>query len=329
MGIHHGAMTPFQVPNFITAPNVLIQEYGARQLSRLAASGELHRVRRGLYLRTEQWDALKPWEQYRVSIQAVHELAHAAPVFARQSAAQIMGLPLILVPRLIETVAESKNGGQSSNGVHRLPAIDGDPPPWQMHGLLVTQPHITARDLAVSLPLAQSLPAMDRLLSMQLLPGAPANVPLTFPVKKIEEAISRLPNAAQRARALRVLTAGSGRSQSAGESFRRAVILENGFPDPTLQVPFYDSHGLVGYPDFVWENSKLLGEFDGHEKYSAQRYLRGKTPAQVVIDEKNRENRLRALGYNVIRWEWNDVKEPQRLINSLRTAGLPQQPRAR
>ena len=194
MGIHHGAMTPFQVPNFITAPNVLIQEYGARQLSRLAASGELHRVRRGLYLRTEQWDALKPWEQYRVSIQAVHELAHAAPVFARQSAAQIMGLPLILVPRLIETVAESKNGGQSSNGVHRLPAIDGDPPPWQMHGLLVTQPHITARDLAVSLPLAQSLPAMDRLLSMQLLPGAPANVPLTFPVKKIEEAISRLPN---------------------------------------------------------------------------------------------------------------------------------------
>ncbi len=67
-----------------------------------------------------------------------------------------------------------------------------------------------------------------------------------------------------------------------------------------------------------------MGEFDGHEKYSAQRFLKGRTPAQIVIEEKNRENRLRALGYNVLRWEWADLENPQKLITLLRSAGLPQ-----
>ncbi len=316
-------MSAFQIPEFIKAPSVLVEEYGARQLSRLAASGELHRVRRGLYLRTELWSSLKPWEQYRVHIQAVHELARTVPVFARQSAAQVMGLPLVRVPRPVETLCAAKNGGQSSNGVHRLPAIDGDPPPWRMHGLLVTQPHITARDMAVCLPLAQSLPAMDRLLSMRILPGSPANVPLTFPVEKIQLAISRLPYASQKRRALRVLAAGNGLSQSAGESLSRAIMLENGFPEPALQVPFHDKRGLVGYPDFAWEEYKVLGEFDGFEKYSAQRYLRGRTPSEVVVAEKVREDRLRALGYRVVRWVWDDLTDPHRLPALLRAAGLP------
>lgn len=302
---------------------MLVEEYGARQLSRQAASGELYRVRRGLYLRTEVWAALKPWEQYRVHIQAVHELARTSPVFSRQSAAQVMGLPLIFVPGLVETTCVRKNGGQSSNGVHRLPAIDGDPLPWQMHGLLVTQPHITARDLAVQLPLSQSLPAMDKLLPMSILPGSPVNVPLTFSVGKIEEAISRLPNGAQKGRAFRVLAAGNGLSQSAGESLSRAIMLENGFPDPVLQFPFHDRRGLIGYPDFYWEHYKLLGEFDGYEKYSAQRFLTGRTPSEAVVAEKVREDRLRALSYRVVRWVWDDLRNPQRLINVLREAGLP------
>ena len=100
-------------------------------------------------------------------------------------------------------------------------------------------------------------------------------------------------------------------------------MIQHGFPAPALQQRFEDSRGLIGYPDFDWEEYKLLGEFDGHEKYSQRRYLRGQTPADVVVAEKNRESRLRALGYTVVRWEWADLRTPERLIRRLHYAGLP------
>ena len=100
-------------------------------------------------------------------------------------------------------------------------------------------------------------------------------------------------------------------------------MIQSGFPIPNLQVPFRDNRGLIGYPDFDWEEIKLLGEFDGFEKYSSQQYLKGKTPSEVVVAEKNRENRLRALGYNVVRWVWDDLRDERRLIALLHEAGLP------
>lgn len=321
---HHGDMSEFEVPHFISAPNKFVSETASRQLSKRAAAGELVRVRHGLYLLADAWDALPRWHKYRIEIQAVHELALRSPIFAHESAAQIMGLPLISIPNRVQTLVPPGQGGcRSSNGVQRMEALAGDPEPWEMYGLLLTPPVQTARDLAVRLPLSHSLPAMDRVLAQQILPGSPVNVPLTFQREHVRAAIELLPNATARTRAQRVLAVADGKSQSAGESLSRAIMIEHGFPQPSLQREFRDGLGRIGFPDFDWEEFKTLGEFDGHEKYSAQRYLNGKSPAQTVIEEKNRENRLRALGYNVVRWEWQDLRNPQRLIRLLREAGLP------
>lgn len=321
-------MTQFQVPQFVTAAHQLEDEYSARRLSRQAAAGELIRVRRGLYLPAEIWKSLKPWERYRVQIQAVHELAARDPVFSRESAAQIMGLPLIRLPRDVQTViATDKNGGQSGRGVRRTSAIVGDPEPWTMFGLRVTPPQQTARDLAVRLPLTQSLPAMDKLMQRKMFPGSPPNVKLIFTPDDVLASALLLPNDAQRRRVERVLAVADGLSESAGESLSRAIMIENGFPIPVLQMEFVDNRGRIGFPDFCWKEYKLLGEFDGYEKYSAQRYLKGRTPSEVVVEEKNRENRLRAQGYNVVRWVWDDLMNPQRLVALLHSAGLPQQKR--
>lgn len=316
-------MSEFTIPAFIAAPSKFTTEHGAHQLSTRTRSGELVRVRRGLYLPTEVWQALTPWQKYRVQIQAVQELAQGNPVFARESAAQILGLPLIGGHLEVQTLfTGARPGGQSSNGVRRLQSVEGDPEPWLMQGLLVTPPHITARDLAVRLPLTNSLPAMDSLLSQRILPGSPQQVRLTFGPEQVAEAVERLPNQAQRVRALRVLSVADGRSGSAGESWSRAIMIERGFPPPALQMPYRDDRGLIGYPDFEWREFKLLGEFDGFEKYSAQRFLKGRTPSQVVVGEKLREDRLRALGFTVVRWVWDDLKDPARLVNLLCHAGL-------
>lgn len=301
-----------------------MDEYTLRRLSARAKSGELFRVRRGLYLPTQLWAALTPWEKYRVRIQAVHELATSPPVFARESAAQIMGLPFIGVPESIYSVVPpGKSGGQSSAGINRTNALAGDPPPWEMFGLQLTPPPQTARDLAVRLPFTEALAAMDRVIRPKVLPGSPYNMPRIFTRDDVLASVSVLPNQTQRTRVARVVQCADGLSQSAGESKSRAIMILNGFPAPLLQEPFVDSQGMIGFPDFDWEEHKTLGEFDGYEKYSAQRYLKGQTPSEVVVAEKRREDRLRAKGYKVVRWVWDDIRDHRRLVRILHEAGLP------
>lgn len=317
-------MTTFEIPEFIRPDNQLTDQYSVRRLSRQAQSGDLHRVRRGLYLPSSVWNSLKHWEKYRMEIQAVHELAVSPPVFARESAAEIMKLPFTSRPEDVQTVVKrGGSGGQSSAGVHRIGAIDGDPPPWNVSGLLMTPPPQTARDLAVRLPFADSLAAMDRVLHPKAMPNAPVGPRQLFTRQDVIDSIELLPNHTQRTRAGRVLEYADGLSQSPGESKSRAIMILNGFPVPALQVPFSDSQGRIGFPDFDWEEFKILGEFDGFEKYSAQRYLKGKTPSEVVVEEKRREDRLRAKGYKVVRWIWTDIQYPGRLVRLLREAGLP------
>lgn len=264
-----------------------------------------------------------PWKRYAAQIYAVNALARIQPTFARESAAQILGLPLSTIPTKVQTVVSTGlAGGQSSRQVRRLPRIDGDPIPWLVTGVFVTPPHITARDLAVDLPLTQSLPTMDAVVSQMVLPSTPPGVKANFSREDILVAISRLPSASQRTRAARVLDVANGQSQSAGESISRAIMIEHNFSQPALQIPVHDSAGLIGYPDFLWEELKVIGEFDGYEKYSAQKYLQGKTPSRVVVEEKRREDRLRALGYTVVRWGWKDVVAPKLLIALLESAGV-------
>ena len=59
-----------------------------------------------------------------------------------------------------------------------------------------------------------------------------------------------------------------------------------------------------------------LGEFDGRIKYASS--LNGQPLAEVVMREKERENRLRALGWWVYRWTWDDLRHGQRFAADLR-----------
>jgi hypothetical protein len=96
-----------------------------------------------------------------------------------------------------------------------------------------------------------------------------------------------------------------------------------GFQPPELQHEIRDGSGLVGYADCYWKTARLVGEFDGVEKYLKPEYLRGRTASQAVVDEKERENRIRATGLRVVRWAWADLMEPGRLEQKLATFGVP------
>ncbi|XTR53198.1 hypothetical protein ACOM2C_09070 [Pseudarthrobacter sp. So.54] len=96
-----------------------------------------------------------------------------------------------------------------------------------------------------------------------------------------------------------------------------------GFEAPELQREIRDGSGLVGYTDYYWDGVRVAGEFDGVEKYVKPEYLKGRTVSQAVVDEKDRENRIRAVGNGVVRWVWADLMAAGQLERTLTAAGVP------
>ncbi len=103
-----------------------------------------------------------------------------------------------------------------------------------------------------------------------------------------------------------------GRSESPGESLFRAHMTLGGI-DLLPQVTIRDAKGLIGRVDFLVQGTKVIIEFDGKIKYASG-------DPTVLWDEKRREDRLRALGYVVLRVVWADLMRPGALLARVRAA---------
>ena len=95
-----------------------------------------------------------------------------------------------------------------------------------------------------------------------------------------------------------------------------------GLPRPVLRRPFHDDEGLIGPVDFFFEDADVIGEADGAHKYTDPRFLRGRSPEQALLDEKRREDRLRALVSGVVRWRWQDAYAAHPMLAALARAGV-------
>ncbi len=104
-------------------------------------------------------------------------------------------------------------------------------------------------------------------------------------------------------RAVAVLRHADGRRESVGES-RTALAMALGGLDVEPQVVVHDSRGrFVARADFGVRGTKVLIEFDGRVKYADG-------DPSVLWEEKKREDRLRRLGYVVVRVTWAHLERP-------------------
>ena len=104
-----------------------------------------------------------------------------------------------------------------------------------------------------------------------------------------------------------------GSSESPGESRCRVCLTVAGF-ELVPQVRICDEHGVfVARVDFLLKGTKIALEFDGKVKYDTG-------DPSVLWAEKRREDRLRELGYIVIRVTWADLDRPQQLFARIRAA---------
>lgn len=120
-----------------------------------------------------------------------------------------------------------------------------------------------------------------------------------------------------------------GLSENGGESRFRAFFIAYGFPVPELQVEFHDplDPSNVFRVDYFWrleDGTCVIGELDGKGKYTLQAG-EGRKSVDPFVAERQRESHLTMLGHKVLRFTFDELKDPGKLVKKIRLAGIPQQ----
>ncbi|MGU3411830.1 hypothetical protein ACLBWP_17155 [Microbacterium sp. M1A1_1b] len=141
---------------------------------------------------------------------------------------------------------------------------------------------------------------------------------------ELAAAVPAAPGSRGRQAAELVLDLADARSGSVAESLGRVVFRELGLPEPVLQQEFIvDGRRII--VDFWFPEQGVVIEIDGRAKYTQDRYRAGRSPTEVFIDEKRRQEAVLTVPdvRRIVRAEWRDLLHPELLVPRLRAAGLP------
>ncbi len=291
----------------------LAEQGDIRELQRAAQRGRLLRVHRGAYYPFERWERLTQTERYTFRMLGCVGASRIPPTISHVSAAVLHGAPIIgPIPTLVHMLATTAAGTRTEHGYRKHATAFADADVEIRGELRLTSLVRTLADTAVDSPFLTAVGVLD---------WAFANHPVT--AADVIGVLDRLDIRRGRRRAERAISFADARSGSPGETLSRVRIWEAGLPAPELQVAFYDKQGRIGIVDFWWPDYQLIGEFDGVSKYVRDEFTGGRDTATVVVAEKVREDRLRALGHAVARWGWSVAWPPLMLQGQLRGRGLP------
>jgi hypothetical protein len=277
---------------------LLGQGYDHDDLRRLQRGGELVRVRRGAYVREPEADLGIAQRHRRLILGTAPQLRDGA-VFSHGSAAVLHGLPVWSGALTKVHVTRNRRGsGIKRNVVQVHGAPLAGPEIVLIDNMPVTSLCRTVLDLARTLPMTQAVAAGDRALALGLTRSELDAGLITM---------GRWPGVRA---ARRVVDFLDTRSESAGESVSRVRLMEEGLPAPEPQVEIFGPDGrLIARVDFYWKDQKTVGEFDGKLKYG-QLLKPGQRIEEVIFEEKLREDSVRDLGLQVVRWIWDDLSRP-------------------
>ncbi|PPG48495.1 hypothetical protein C5C24_16095 [Rathayibacter sp. AY2B3] len=280
-------------------------------------SDEFVRLRRGVYVRAGEWAEASVDERQRARIDAV-AATWTAPFFLRESAAAVWGLPL--VEPLAETVhveGATDVGSRTRNGVAehrgaRLPSLA------LIDGLAVSDLAQTVFDPARFSSFRRAVVAADHALRLVDEGGSP----LLTREELLRRHAELPPGSRGRTTSAAVIAFADPASETPLESISRVAVHVGGLPALVLQHPVRDQDGLAGIVDFFFEEASVIGEADGDHKYTDPAFLRGRSPEQMLLAEKRREDRLRARVRSVVRWGWREAYEVRPLLVRLSRAGV-------
>lgn len=278
-------------------------------------AGDLARPYPGLFIRAEYWQQFNESEQSLHMARALGDL-HPNWVFSGITAAAAHGFDH---PRILHrqglTITLPSHG---SYRPHEKLNIIYSPYPREKaviaSGIPVTNPSRTLLDCGRTIDFVHSLPIFDDAASDGI------------EEKQILQECAR--TTLDCSRIFKLLRYTDARSENGGESFARAVMIENGFSVPQLQVPFTDPlTGKQFRVDFLWRTADgriIVGELDGTAKYVDPQMTDRKSIQETVQAEREREQALFRAGVTeIVRFTFDDAVRQKPLIAKLRRAGVP------
>lgn len=281
-------------------------------LERDARRGQVLRLAPGAYVRSSDWAELRPAEQHAARVHAVVPRLGPEAVVSRESALAVRGFPLLGVwPTRVHVVARQRTRDRVSAGLHQHAAVLRDDEVGTVQGLRVVVPRRAAVDVVRTRDLRGGVVVLDHGLATGV-----------FSRIDLEGVLADGGRVQGSRRAAASIAFAEASAESPGESLSRVVVHEAGLRAPELQKRFPATGLLVGVVDFWWPCCGVIGEFEGEVKYRDAAMRGGRSADQVVIDEKLREDALRAMpGVRAfVRWNWSDAFRTAPLLRKLAAA---------
>lgn len=291
------------------------------ELRRMRAHGEVTSPLRGAYARRAWIEGLDASRLARSSLRTIG-LLHPEWVFSSYSAALLHGLevPHALLGRAHVCTRHLGCTHSTADVIrHRLREFDI----IEIDGLLATNLAQTVLDCLIDAPLRYGLAIADSALRRQGMDAVDATSPFVLDVHALGRGRHGIGTA------LNTLFHADGRAENGGESVARGIMVERGIMIPDLQVEYphpFDPRRAPFRVDYTWrllDGSIKLGELDGVGKYCDEAMLADRTTAQALAAERRRESQLTLLGYPIIRFGPEHLKDPWKLEKLLVQAGIP------
>lgn len=287
-----------------------------------ARKGEFHALFRGIYTPTSLWSTLGSAERYELRVKAAALVGEKSDtVLSHLSAAVLWRLPLVGAwPVKVHVLDEVAAGGRN-NAMFQRHTVGLPVDRVSLQGIRVTSLARTVVDVARSLSFGAAVTIADAALRRAAHPVR--GVPDTLVTRqRLVEELRLIPSRHGSAKVRAVIDFANGLADRPGESMSRVSMHSARIPAPELQVRMVGASGAVYFVDFWWRQFNLIGEFDGEAKYRDPEFLRGRTPERALLDEKWREDDLRATGRGMSRWGWRHATSPDALRSHLIAAGV-------
>lgn len=285
-----------------------------RVLARDARRGVLIRLRRGVYVRADQFAAVTARERHVLRVRAADACAQSPIVAAGVSAAALWQAPDVMPwPDEVTVLDRWRGGGRSDPGLRRTAADRDSAEIRVVDGIHATALPRTVLHVARRLPFEAAVGLLDWAI------GPRCNALVSR--DELWDDLALMGPQTPRRHLARLIEFASPLSESVGESRTRALVRMLGLALPEEQMVLGDDDGVMRV-DFAWPRERVVLEFDGRIKYGPG--VAGDVPAaEVVWREKLREDRIRQLGYRVVRVVWSDLMRPERFRSRLLAAGVP------
>ncbi len=290
-----------RLAGFATYADLVATGLSRARIRAMVQQGKLLTPQRGIYLTKElaEWFQLVPAGP--TAMRAMSALARlgAGSVISHETAAQLHGLDLLTQPPPWVTLTRPPGLG-SKSGSRGVCLHTAALPAGHIGARLaipVTTVQRTVVDLARELDFAAAVVVADSALHQHLASK-----------KELRQVLADCRQWPGTAQAARVIDFADGLAESVLESIARVLFHELRLPAPELQVEIRGEHGFIGRVDFLWRQFRTIAEVDGALKYDAD-------PKRARA-QLRRDKDLRAVGYEVEHFDWHEITQGQRDVDS-------------